>query len=222
MLDGVEAHVLLFAETQIHRPLTAGTPQQYICLHSFFTRRSHPATFPHTSSSRFPSYRQRATGLPVRKRATRDRLMSSTHPNLDVHETERARSRSLDSKRGEPPEAGAGDETEDRAPYLHPDPLTERVDSTVRAKKTDQPLPDSGVSRRQLSPAPGERHQLSPPGARQGTTAATWVLRARRSATSELPGPGRPRRPLELGIRGGAGPAGARRRQPDDGMPTSV
>ena len=34
---------------------------------------------------------------------------------------------------------------------------------TVRAeKKTDQPPPDSGVSRCQLSPSPGERHQLPP------------------------------------------------------------
>ena len=100
----------------------------------------------------------------MRKRATRGKLRSSTHPNLDAHETGRARSRSRDSRRGEPPEAGSSDATEDGAPYLHPDPPTKRVDSPVRVKKkTDQPPPDSGASRRQLSPAPGERHQLPPP-----------------------------------------------------------
>ena len=46
MLDGVEAHILLLAGTQILPLLAAGTPQQYTCLHSLFTRRSHPATFP--------------------------------------------------------------------------------------------------------------------------------------------------------------------------------
>ena len=61
-----------------------------------------------------------------------------------------------------------------------------------------------------------------PPRARQGTTAATWALRARQSATPRAPGPGRPCRLLGLGIRGGAGPAGARRRQPDYSTPTSV
>ena len=92
------------------------------------------------------------------------RLRSSTHPNLDAHETGKARSKSRDSKRGEPPEAGSGDETEYGAPYLHPDSRTNRVDSPVLAeKKTDQSPPDSGAPRRQLSPAPGERQQLPPP-----------------------------------------------------------
>ena len=60
-------------------------------------------------------------------------------------------------------EAGSSDEAEDGAPYLHPGPPTIRVDSPVRAeKKTDESPPDSGASRRQLSPAPGERHQLPP------------------------------------------------------------
>ena len=116
-------------------------------------------------SFRCPSYRQQPVAcLPVRKRATWGRLWSSTRPNLDAHETGRARSRSRDSRRGEPPEAGSGDETEDGPPYHHPDPPTKRVDSPVRAeKKTDQPPPDSGASRRQLSPAPGESHQTPPP-----------------------------------------------------------
>ena len=84
-------------------------------------------------------------------------------PQPDAHETARARSRSRDSRRGESPEAGSGDETEDGAPYLHPDPPTKRVDSPVRAeKRMDQPPLDSGAPRRQLSPAPGERHQLPP------------------------------------------------------------
>ena len=100
----------------------------------------------------------------MRKRATRGSLRSSTRPNLDAHETGRARSRSRDSRRGESPEAGSGDETEDGPPYHHPDPRTQRVDSPVRTEnKTDQPPPGSGASRRRLSPAPGKRHQLSPP-----------------------------------------------------------
>ena len=204
--------------------LTAGTPQQYICLDRFFTRRSHPATFPHTPSFRYPPYRQQATTcLPVRKRATRGRLRSSTHPNLDAHETGRARFRSRDSRRGEPPGAGSGDEPVDGAPYLHPDPPTKRVDTPIRAeKKTDQPPPDSGASRRQLSPAPGERHQLPPPALDRASPPPPGLSALDRAPPPELPGPGRPCRPLGLGICGGAGPAGARRRQPDDSTPTSV
>ena len=165
MLDGVEAHILLLAGTQILPLLAAGTPQQYICLHSFFTRRSHPATFPHTPSFRCPPYRQqRAACLPVRKRANRGRLRPSTRPNLDGHEKGKARSRRRDSRRGEPPEAGCGDETEDGPPCHHPDPPTQRVDSPVRAdNKTDQPPPDSGASRRQLSPARGSATSCPPP-----------------------------------------------------------
>ena len=107
-----------------------------MCLRSFFTRRSHPATFPHTASFRCPPYRQQATTcLPVRTRATRGRLRSSTRPNLDAHETGRAHSRSRDSRRGEPREAGSGDETEDGAPYHHPDPPTKRVDSRLAQKR---------------------------------------------------------------------------------------
>ena len=60
--------------------------------------------------------------------------------------------------------AGSSDETEEEPPYYHPGPPTKRVDSPVLAEnKTDQPPPDSGASRRQLSPAPGERYQLPPP-----------------------------------------------------------
>ena len=192
-----------------------------ICLHSFFTRRSHPATFPHTPSFRCPPYRQQATCLPVRKRATRGRLRSSTHPNLDAHEPGRARSRSRDSRRGEPPVAGSGDETENGAPYLHPFPPTKRVDSPVRAdKKTDQPPPDSGASRRQLSPGPGEHHQLPPPALYRAPPPPPGLSALDRPPPQELPGPGRPCRPLGLDIHGGAGPAGARRRQPDDTTPT--
>ena len=124
-----------------------------MCLRSFFTRRSHPATFPHTASFRCPPYRQQATTcLPVRTRATRGRLRSSTRPNLDAHETGRAHSRSRDSRREEPREAGSGDETEDGAPYHHPDPPIKRVDSRLAQKRRrTNLLPDSGASRRQLS-----------------------------------------------------------------------
>ena len=100
----------------------------------------------------------------MRKRATRERLRSFTHHNLDAHEAGRARSRSPDSKRREPLEACSGDEAEDGAPLLHPYPPTKRVDSPVRAeKRTDQPPPNSGASRRQLSSAPGTHHQRPPP-----------------------------------------------------------
>ena len=55
----------------------------------------------------------------MRKRAIRGRLSSSTRPNLDAHETGRAHPRSSDPRRGEPQEAGSGDETEDGRPCHH-------------------------------------------------------------------------------------------------------
>ena len=153
----------------------------------------------------------------MRKRDIRGRLRSSTRPNLDAHETGRARSRSRDSRRREPPQDGSGYETEDGAPYHHPDPPTKRVDSPVRAeKKTDQPLPDSGVSRRQLSPVPEERHQLPPPALHRRPPPPHGLSALDRAPPPELPGLGRPCRPLGLGICGGARPAGARQRRPED------
>ena len=60
------------------------------------------------------------------------------------------------------------------------------------------------------------------PRARKGTTAATLASKLGRALPPELPGPGRPCRPLGLGIRGSTGPVGAQPRLPDDSTPTSV
>ena len=178
---------------------------------------SHPATFPYTPSFRCHLDRQQATCLPVRRRATRGRLKSSTRPNLNARETGRARSRSRDSRRGKSPEVGSGDETEDEPPYYHPGPPTKRVDSPVRAEnKTDQPPPDSGASRRPLSLAPGERHQLPPPALDRAPPPPPGPFALGRAPPPWLPGPGRPCWPVGLGIFGGAGSVGARRRQPVD------
>ena len=111
-----------------------------ICLRSFFTHRSHPLP-PHLVlplSSRQKTSNNMATS---EKRPTHGRLRSSTRPNLDAHEIGRARSRSRDSRHAEPPEAGSGDDTEDVAPHHYSDSSTKTVDS----------------------PAPEERHQLTPP-----------------------------------------------------------
>ena len=136
-------------------------------------------------------------------------------------------SRYCDSRWGGSPEAGSGDETEDEAPYLHPDPPTKRVDSPGRAgKRTDQPSPDSGVSRRQLLPGPGERHQLPTPALDRAPPPPPGLSALNRAPPPELPGPGRPCRPLGLGVCGCGGPAGARRRKMKDppalSTPTSV
>ena len=77
--------------------------------------------------------------------ATRRRLRSSTRPNLDAHETGRARSSSRYSRQGGSPVAGSGDDTEDTPPFYHPGPSTQTVDAPVRPEnKTDQPRPDWG------------------------------------------------------------------------------
>ena len=47
MLDGFKAHIFLLASRQVFPLLTAGTPQQYICIDSVFPRRSHPVIPPH-------------------------------------------------------------------------------------------------------------------------------------------------------------------------------
>ena len=150
------------------------------------------------------------------------RLRSSTHPNLDAHETGRARSRSRDSRRGGAPEVCSGDETENGTPYFHPDPPTKRVDSAVRAKeKMDQPPPDSGASRRQPSPAPGERHQLPPP---RSTGHHRRNVRSPRS-TERYPQSSRDRgalaAPWTWHLRRG-GPSGRSTTKPEDCTPTSV
>ena len=136
-------------------------------------------------------------------------------------------SRYRDSRRGGSPEASSGDETEDEAPYLQPDPPTKRVDSPGRAgRRTDQPSPDSGVSRRQLLPDPGRRHQLHIPALDRAPPPPPGPSALDRAPPPELPGPGRPCRPLGLGVCGCGSPAGARQRKPEDfpalSTPTSV
>ena len=97
-------------------------------------------------------------------------------------------------------EAGSGDEAEDGPQYHHPDPPTQRVASPVRAEnKTDQPPPDSGASRRQLSPAPGKPHQLPPPALDSARPPPPWLSALGRAPPPRLPGPGRLCRPLERG-----------------------
>ena len=70
--------------------------------------------------------------------------------------------------------------------------------------------------RRQRSQAPGGRHQLPPPALDRAPPPPPGLSALDRAPPLELPVPGRPCRPLELGICGGVGPAGARRRRPDE------
>ena len=100
------------------------------------------------------------------------KLRATTRPNQDSHESgntcsrSRSRSRSIshDTRRGEPSKEDSRDETEDEQLDRHQDPPTKRVDSPIRAaREEDQSPPGSGVSRPQLSPATGERHQLASP-----------------------------------------------------------
>ena len=154
---------MLIAETKIYRYLQQGHHNNMSAFIASLRVVPIPPPSPHLLLS-LPSLQTTAICLPVRKPATPGRLRSSTCPNLDAHDTGTTRSRSRDSRRGEEPKAGSSDETEDGAPYVHPEPPTKRVDSPVRAeRKTDQPAPDSGASRRQLSLDPGERHQLPAP-----------------------------------------------------------
>ena len=92
------------------------------------------------------------------------RLRSSMRPKLDDRETGKARSRSRDSRWGEPPEEGSADDTWDGPQHHPPDSSTKRDELPVLAgEEADQPRADSGASRRKLSPAPGKRHQLASP-----------------------------------------------------------
>ena len=193
--------------------LAEGTPQQYICLHSlftFFTRRSHPATSPRTPSFGCPPYRQQAkTCLLVRKRATRGRLSSSTRPNIDAHDTWRARWRSRDSRPGESPVASSGDETEDEPPYEHPDLPTQRVVSPVRVEnKTNQPSPDSGGVSMPALESPGGATPAAPPALDRAPPSPPGLSALSRTPSPGLPGPGSPCRPLGRGIFSSAGPSG--------------
>eukprot|EP00904_Undaria_pinnatifida_P000566 jgi/Undpi1/1050/HiC_scaffold_10.g04513.m1 len=73
-------------------------------------------------------------------------------------------SRPRDSRRGKLPEEGSEDKTSDEPQDNIPDSPFKRDDSPVREEKEADQLPvDSEASRRQLSPAPRERYQLSSP-----------------------------------------------------------
>ena len=162
MLDGVQAHILVFAGTQILPLFAAGTPQQYICLHRSFSRRSRPPPFPTPPP---PAALRTDNNVSTSEEAGYlGRLRSSTRPKLDDRETGRARSRSRDLRMGEPPEGRSGGEPENGPSGHHPGSPTKRINSPVRAaEKANQPPPGSGRSRRQFSPAPREPHQLASP-----------------------------------------------------------
>ena len=128
----------------------------------------------------------------MRKRATRDWLRSSTRPNLDAHETGRARSR---------PAPRDGGNHSKRAP------VTRQKTDHHTTTRTHQPRGSTDQfaqrtrrtnlfrTRGRLdasSHQPRGRANSCPPLARQGTTAAPWALRARHSATPRAPGIGAP------------------------------
>ena len=214
MLDGVEAHTLLFAETQIYRYLQQGNHDNISASIAYLRVVPIPPPSP-TALLPLPSL-QTTSNISASEEAGysgQAEVFHAPQPGCP-----RDRESSLEILRLE---------TEDGAPYLHQDPPTKRVDSSVRAEnKTAQTPPNSGASRRQLSLAPEERHQLPPPALERapppppGLSALCSTLD--KAPPPELPGPGRPCRPLGHGICSGAGPAGARRCQPDDSAPTSV
>ena len=138
MLDGVEAHILLFAEKQIYRYLQQGHHNNISASIASLRDVSIPPPSP-TTLLPMPSLQTTSNNMSTSEEVGYSEKAGVFHaPNLDAHETGRARSRSRDSRRGEPPEAGSDDETEDGAPYLHPDPPTKRFELPVRAEtKTD-------------------------------------------------------------------------------------
>ena len=179
LLDGVEAHILLIAESQTYRQLQQEHNNSISASKAYF--QVVPIPPPSPTPPRSAALR---TGM---KRAIRGRMRSSTPPNRDAHETGKARSRYRDSRRGDSPETSSGHETGGGRPYHHPYPTNLRVDTPVRAgNKTDQPPPASGASRRPLPPAPGGRHQLPPPALNRAQPAAIWALYGWQSATARV------------------------------------
>ena len=141
----------LLASTQNFALFAVGTPQQNIDLRRSFTRRPRfpppPAPLPPTSTMS-TSHDAGYSG----------RLRSSTRPIQEAQGKERERSRSRKSRRGGRDENLDGDNDSNTSqPQGTP---TDRLDSPVH-EEAEKPLPGAGTSRRQISPASRERHQLT-------------------------------------------------------------
>ena len=96
-LTGTRPFILMFVGTQIFLLLTVGAPQQCFCLHPSLTRRppSRPRHhFPPPAALSQVVSSGDETGYS-------GRLRSSARPRPDDQDTERARSRSFTSERGE-------------------------------------------------------------------------------------------------------------------------
>ena len=196
------AHISPFAGTQILPLLAVGTPQHIpasIAPSRVVPVQSHSPTSPPPAALLADNNNKSTSG----EAGYSDRLRSSTRPNLDYRETGTARSRSSDSRRWGTFGGGFCGRARGRATRPPPGLITSHWnDLPVRAEKeADQPPPESGASRRQLSPAPGKRHQLASP---RPTGHHRRHLGSTRSTEchpqSYLPGLGRPCRPLGRGI----------------------
>ena len=157
----------LTSGAQISISFAVKTPRQYIDLQRSFMRLSRP---PPTSLplAAFPTDNNMSTSDDARYSG---RLRSSSRPNREAQETgmERLRPRSdsclesRDSRWEGRPDEGSGDDAQDNTRGHRQDTLTDQGDSPVRKEKAEQPSPGSGASRRQLWPAPGERHEGASP-----------------------------------------------------------
>ena len=88
------------------------------------------------------------------------RLRSSTRPIQEAQGEGRERSRSRESRRGGLRDENPDDDSDTNTSHPQGTP-TDRIDSPVQEEEAEKPLPGAGASRRQISPASRERHQLT-------------------------------------------------------------
>ena len=188
MLNEVEAHILLF-DIQL---LEAGPPQQYNCLHSLVTRRPIPPPSPTPPPS---------AALPTdNKQHVYQRGSGLLGAGWGLPRTPTW----MPTRQGELARDPA---TRDGANHRRRDPVTRQKTEHHTSTRTHQPRGSTRrfAQRRRRTNLHQTRGRLDassrqpwgsatscPPRARQGTTAATWALRARQSSSLRAPGTGAP------------------------------
>ena len=147
----------LLARIQIISLFAVGTPQQYIDLRRSFTRRPRPPPIPP-----LPPPPPRTSNMSTSDDAGYSgTLRSSTRLNQETQGKGREGSRSRDSRRGGPPDENPGDDSDTNTSGHAQGIPTVLVDSLVHVEEAGKPPPGAGASRRQVSPASGEHHDLT-------------------------------------------------------------
>ena len=201
MLLGVEAHIWLLAGTQTIPLLAAGTPQRYLPPYLLYAPFPSRHLAPHPLIP-LPSLQTTRNNMATSKESGYSLKAEVVHAPQSECPLDRKNSPTRQRELSRDPATRGGGNHQRRVPVTR-----QKTSTTPSPRLTSIGL--GGVSTPALA-SPGGAPPAPHPRTPQGTTAATWALRALQSAIPRALVTGAPCRLLGLGICVGAGLVGAR------------